>query len=388
MQLPILKNQFILRDDLTFLNFGSFGATPSPIFEKYQAYQRELEQDPVHFLTVLTPQYLLASRKALGKYLHTHEDNIVCVTNPSYAVNIVAKNLDLTPGDEILSTNLEYGACEKSWNYYCKKAGAHFIQTTISFPIESKEALIQQIVKGITPRTKLLFLSHITSSTALRLPVEEICAIAKEKGILTFVDGAHGPGQVPVDLSTMQADFYTGACHKWMMAPKGASFLYAHPDHQKFLDPLVISWGYDSASPSHSQFIDYHELQETRDTSAFCTIKDCVDFLQTHHWDEVSVVCRKLTQEKALEVCEVLGSTPLAPLTDDFIAQMFSCEIKTADPMQLHDILYQRYQIQVPVMPHKGKVYLRYSVQAYNQASDIDALIEALKELKQEHLIQ
>ena len=251
-----LKSQFLLRDDITFLNFGSFGACPKPVFERYQQFQLEMEQEPVLFITGTGLKYLAQAREALGNYLNCSKDDLVYVTNPSYAVNAVAKSFNLKEGDEILTTDLEYGACDKTWSYYCKKAGATYVRQHISLPVQSKEQFVEEFFKGLSAKTKLVFLSHITSTTALRLPVEEICAIAKQKGIMTYVDGAHAPGQIPVDMQTLGADIYTGACHKWMMTPKGSSFLYVRKGLQHLIDPLVISWGYNALFPSGSQFLD------------------------------------------------------------------------------------------------------------------------------------
>ncbi len=376
-----MKDQFLLRDDIAFLNFGSFGACPKPVFETYQNFQLELELQPVEFIIEKAPQYLKNSRIALGKYLNCHKDDLVCVTNPSYGVNIVAKNLNLKPGDEILTTDIEYGACDRTWNYYCKKSGAKYVRQKTNFPLQSKEKFVEEFIKGITSKTKLIFISHITSSTALRLPVEEICKIAREKGIMTFVDGAHGPAQVEVDLQKMDCDMYAGACHKWMMAPKGASFLYAKKEIQAWLDPLVISWGYDADFPSHSKFLDYHEMQGTRDLSAFCTIPASIQFMEENNWKEISENCRKMVQENALRLCEILEKRPLSKIDDDFIVQMFSCEIDTNNPKELHDLLLQKYKIEIPVMPHGDKCFIRYSINAFNSQEDLDKLFWSLKEI-------
>ncbi|HVF96314.1 MAG TPA: aminotransferase class V-fold PLP-dependent enzyme, partial [Flavisolibacter sp.] len=194
-----LRQQFLLRNDVTYLNFGSFGACPKPVFQRYQQYQLELEQEPVQFITANGLQYLKASRNALGNFIGCGEDELVYVTNPSYAVNIVAKSFLLKQGDEVLSTSIEYGACDRTWQYYCDKAGAVYKRQPIRFPLQGKQDFIEQFFNGLTPKTKLIFISHITSATGLRLPVEEICAIAKDKGILTLIDGAHVPGQLPLD---------------------------------------------------------------------------------------------------------------------------------------------------------------------------------------------
>lgn len=374
-----LKSQFLLRDDITFLNFGSFGACPKPVFEAYQNFQRELEAEPVLFMTESSNRYLKASREALATYLNCDEQDLVFVTNPSYAVNIIGKSLNLKPGDEVLATNLEYGACDKAWCYYCRQKGAKYVQQAIRFPLESKEDFISQFVAGITSKTKLVFISHLTSSTGLRLPVEDICAIAKEKGILTFIDGAHGPGQVPVNLTGSGVDIYTGACHKWMMAPKGCSFLYVRPEWQHLFDPLVISWGYDSEHPSASQFQDYHQMQGTRDIAAFLTIPAAIKFMKGNNWQAVSRACKKMVQDNAPRFCELLKATAIAPANDDFIAQLYSIPVHTNEPEALHQLLYEKYKIQVPVMQHEGNCYLRYSIQGFNTQDDLDKLYDALK---------
>ena len=376
-----MKDQFLLRPDISFLNFGSFGACPKPVFETYQKFQLELEQQPVEFIAGNATQYLKNSRIALGKYLNCHADDLVCVTNPSYGVNIVAKNLDLNPGDEILTTDIEYGACDRTWKYYAEKSGANYVRRKTKFPLETKEEFVEEFLKGITSKTKLIFISHITSSTALRLPVEEICKAARKLGVMTFVDGAHGPAQVDVDLTEMDCDIYVGACHKWMMAPKGSSFLYVKREYQNFLDPLVISWGYEADFPSHSQFLDYHEMQGTRDLSAFCTIPACIEFMETNNWKEVSADCRKMVQENASKLCEITGNKPLSEINDDFIAQMFSCEIQTKNPKELHDLLLEKYKIEIPVMVQGDKSFIRYSINAFNTKEDLDKLFTALKEI-------
>ena len=379
-----LKPYFLLRDDITFLNFGSFGSCVRPVFERYQQYQMELEQEPVQFITANGLKYLEASRAALGQYVNSHQDDLVYVTNPSYAVNAVARSLRLQPGDEVLTTNLEYGACDKAWEYYCEKTGARYVKQPITLPIASKDQFITDFFKGLTGRTKMVFISHITSSTALRLPVEEICAIAKEKGLLTFVDGAHAPAHVPLHLADSPFDYYTGACHKWMMTPKGSSFLYARRELQATIDPLVVSWGYKAQFPSHSLFLDYHQMNGTRDYSAFLTIPDAIRFMQEHDWWQVAAQCRELVRTNAATLCELLGSAPVAPVGDDFTVQMFAAPIKTTEPEKLHDLLLEKYKIQIPVMRHGSDVYLRYSINAFNSQQDLDILFDAVKAIRRE----
>jgi isopenicillin-N epimerase len=374
-----LKSLFLLDPTITFLNFGSFGACPKPIFNDYIQWQYLLESEPVQFIAFDGVKYLQKSREALASYIHCEADDIVLVTNPSYAVNAIAKSFPLQAGDEILTTNIEYGACDKTWNYYCKKAGAIYRQHHIQFPIQSKEEIVEGFFKDVNEKTKLIFISHITSSTGLILPVEEICKKAKSIGIPTFVDGAHAPGHIPLDLINLDADYYTGACHKWMMTPKGCSFLYVRKELQKQVDPLVISWGYDSAMLSHSQFLDYHQMNGTRDFSAMLTLPKAIEFMQEHNWPEVARQCRNMVQENALRFCTLLNTEPLSPIHDDFIGQLYSTRIQLSEPEKFQRMLFEKYRFEVPITQMGNDFFIRYSINAFNTQADLDVLYEALK---------
>jgi isopenicillin-N epimerase len=376
------KDLFLLQQDISFLNFGSFGACAKPIFEDYQKWQLELETEPAQFIIVNGPVYLKQSREALAKYINCVDaDDLVYVTNPSYATNIIAKSLKLDAGDEILTTNLEYGAADKAWDYYCKKAGAKYVRQNITLPVTTKEKFIEEFFAGLSPKTKLIFISEITSTTALKFPVKEICEIARQKGLITFVDGAHSPGHIPVDLSQLKADIYTGACHKWMMTPKGSSFLYVKKELQNLFDPLIVSWGYNAMFPSHSQFLDYHQMQGTRDFSAFLTIPKAIEFMKEHNWEQVSKECGELVRKNALRFCKLLGTTPLSPITEEWLGQMFSIPITTTEPEKLQRHLFVKYKVEIPVMRQADKAYVRYSINAFNTQNDLDILYNALKDI-------
>jgi isopenicillin-N epimerase len=276
--LPVAADEFLLRPGITFLNHGSFGACPRPVFDIYQGWQRKLEEQPVEFLGRQINDLLAMARAPLAAYLGTHADNLVYVPNATYGVNIVARSLELALGDEVLTSDHEYGACDRAWRFVCARRGVRYINQPISLPVESQEAVVEQLWAGVTERTRVIFLSHITSPTALIFPLAAICRRAREHGIMTLIDGAHAPGQIDLALDQLGADFYTGNCHKWLCAPKSAGFLYARPERQALLHPLVVSWGWESLNPGVSPFIDYFEWRGTHDPAAYLSVPAAIAF--------------------------------------------------------------------------------------------------------------
>jgi isopenicillin-N epimerase len=376
-----LKNDFLLSPAIRHLNHGSFGACPKPIFEDYQKWQLALERDPVQFFVHDGNTQLQRSKEALADYINCDADDLVMTMNPSYAINIIAKSITLEAGDEILATNHEYGALVRTWEYYCKKAGAKFIQQEIPIPITSKEAFLDAFWEGLTHKTKAIFISQITSMTATIFPVHEICERAKELGILTIVDGAHVPGHIPLDLSKLKADIYTGACHKWMLTPKGCSFLYASKEVQNDFDPLLISWGYQAAVPGKSKFLDYHQLQGTRDYSAFLTIPAALKYLKDNDWDTVSAKCRQDILNNYESLCDLFDTKPIVPVTSEFLGQICSVPVPIDNPLVLKQELYDNYKIEIPVFQWEDQVFMRLSAQAYVDQEDIDYLKESVSKI-------
>ena len=325
-------------------------------------------------------QHLEKSRDALATYINCKAENIVFTTNPSYAINIIAKGFDLKEGDEILSSNLEYGALIKTWDYYCEKAKAKFIKSKITLPLCSKEQIIDEFFENVSSKTRAIFISQITSSTALILPVKEICERAKELDLITIIDGAHVPGHIDLDLSKLKADIYTGACHKWMLTPKGCSFLYINDEWKNRFDPLIISWGHHSKS----NFSEHHELQGTRDYSAFLTIPTAVQFLKNNDWESVSNSSKELVLNNYEKTASILNSKPICPVSADYLGQICSSPVKTAVPERIKAILYNEFKIEVPIMELDNQVYLRFSTQAYIDQNDIDLLHQALEKIKKQ----
>ncbi len=377
-----MKSQFLLDPEVTFLNHGSFGACPKLIFEKYQYWQLELEKHPVQFITKHQAGYLKTAKEALADYVGCAPEDFFFTANPTVAINTVMRSIKLEPGDEILSTNHEYGAMDRTWHFYCEKSGAKYIRQNIPLPIQSKESLLEDFWKGYTSKTKIVFINQISSATALIFPVKEIIQKAKSLGLITIIDGAHVPGHIDLNLTDLDPDYYTGTLHKWMLAPKGCSFLYVKKELQNNIDPLVVGWGYQSESPSKSRFLDYHEFQGTRDISAFLTAPTVIQFLKENHWTEKAKQSKQLILENYKRFCDLLGSTPICPVTNVFLGQMFSIPIKTEQPMVLKELLYEKYKIEIPVMKIDHGIFLRISLNAYNDEKDLETLYSALKEIK------
>ena len=376
-----MKNLFLLNPELTFLNHGSFGACPEPIFESYQSFQREMELDSVHFIQKKFPEYLAKAKASLATFINCEANDFVFTPNPTVAINTVMRSLDLKEGDEILSTNHEYGAMDRTWNFYCKKSGVKYVRQPITLPIISKEQILEEFWKGLTPKTKIIFLNQISSTTALIFPVKEICDKARDLGITTIIDGAHVPGHIDLDIADLNPDYYTGTLHKWMLAPKGSSFLYVRKELQNQIEPLVVSWGYESLTPSGSTFLDYLEYQGTNDNSAYLCTPAVIDFLENNNWKQKSAESKELVLKNYPRFCNLMNSQPIAPISTEFLGQMASVPIKTSKPQELKDMLYDKYKIQVPIMLLNEKVYLRYSINAYNSQEDLDVLYKALEDI-------
>ncbi len=376
-----LRQHFLLDPNIIFLNHGSFGATPKSVFETYQNWQQRLENQPVLFLGREYDQLLLESRKALGQYLNADAEDLVYIPNATHGVNIIARSLNLSAGDEVLTSDHEYGACDFTWDFVCGKTGAKYIHQHIPLPAESEATMLEQLWRGVTPRTKVIYLSHITSPTALRLPVKQICERSRSAGILTVIDAAHSPGQMPVDLQDLGAEVVTGNCHKWMMSAKGAAFLYVRKELQSLVEPLIVSWGYNPtpATTTGSRFIDLLQWTGTKDPSAALTVPAAIQFMRDHHWEEVRNECHHLLQDCIIQISDLVNSPPLYPLDSDLYYQMGIAPVPPSNLEALKTRLYNEFRIEVPLIQWQDRQFVRISVQGYNTREDLDALVRALE---------
>ena len=273
-------NQYWLLDrNITFLNHGSFGACPIPVLEAQTAFREQLEREPLRFLMREFEPLLDNARNQLAAFLGAAEDDLVFVANATTGVNAVLRSLCFAPGDELLTTNQEYNACRNTLNFVAERTGAKVIVAEVPFPIESPEQIIEAIIKCVSPQTKLALLDHVVSQTGLIFPIKQLVGELANRGVDVLVDGAHAPGMVALNLDEIGAAYYTGNCHKWLCAPKGAGFLYVRRDKQNAIRPTTISHGANSPRADKSRFQLEFDWMGTVDPSPYLCVPVAIDFM-------------------------------------------------------------------------------------------------------------
>lgn len=378
-----LRSLFHLDPEITFLNHGSFGATPRPVLEEYQNWQRRLEAQPVRFLIRDSRENFRTARQSLAAYLGASPEHLVFIPNATFGVNIVARSFDFQPGDEILTSSHEYGACENVWEFLALRSGIKLVKRDIPLPLPAEDEIVENLMSGMTSKTRLIFLSHITSPTAARLPVERINELARKAGIPILVDGAHAPGQISLDLKGMGADFYTGNCHKWMMAPKGSAFLHIQPEYQDFIQPLVVSWGWgDNCSyESDTRLQAVLEWWGTKDPAAYFSVPAAIQFQEEHNWDQVRGNCQKLLAGTLARIEDLTGLPSIYGGNQGNFVQVGAALLPgDSHPERLQAWLYEEHRIEIPVIQWGERWLIRLSVQGYNTQEDLDRLVAALSE--------
>jgi isopenicillin-N epimerase len=369
-----LHDLFLLDPDVVFFNHGSFGACPRPVFEEYQRLQLELERQPVDFLSRYRryPELIDQAKSALAAYLGAAPRNLVFATNATEGLNTVARSLRLSPGDEVLAPVGEYGAVDMLWRHVCALAGAGYVTVAIRPGTDVGEAL-EQLWAGVTPTTRALVCSHVSCYTGVVFPVEELCRRARAHDVIAIVDGAHAPGQIPLELDALGADFYAGNCHKWMCAPKGAGFLWARPERQDLLEPLVLSWDWEE----EAAFDARRRWLGTRDPAAWLAVPAAIRFQQDQDWERVRTRCHELGVATRGRLAELFGLEPLTPTEDSFV-QMLGAALPPCDVGEVQRRLLDEHRIEVPLHELLGFPLVRVSIQAYNDEEDVDALVTAL----------
>jgi isopenicillin-N epimerase len=380
-----LRDQFLLEPDVVFLNHGSFGATPADVFAEYQAWSLRLERQPVRLLQREIDGLLREARIPLAAFMNADPEGLVFIENATTGVNIAARALcragAIGPGDEVLTTDHEYGACVYAWEAELARVGARLVVVPIPTPLETADAFVARLFAGVTARTRAVFMSHITSATALTFPAAAVCAQARAHGLLTVIDGAHAPGQIPLDVTAIGADYYTGNLHKWLCAPKGAAFLSVAARWQAETEPPMVSWGY---APGAS-FTDRMHMQGTRDPAAYLSVPAALAFAARPDVTAARHAAYALTADAHTGLCALPGTAPLsavyadaAPGAPRWFAQMAAVALPPCSTAALKTALLDRYHVEIPVYEWNGRPLVRISVAVYTSSSEVGRLLSAL----------
>lgn len=383
-----MKHHWTLDPSITFLNHGSFGATPRVVLEKQNEYRAQLEREPVRFFTRELEPMLDAARTSLASFLGADEAGLAFVPNATAGVNAVLRSLDLDKHDELLVTNQEYNACRNALEFVATISGAKVVVVDIPFPIGHEDEVVDRVMAAVTDRTRLFLIDHVTSQTALILPVEKLVAAMRARGIDTLIDGAHAAGFLPLDIRAIGAAYYTGNLHKWVCAPKGAAFLHVAPNRRATIRPVAISHGANSNRTDRSRFLIEFDWTGTFDPTAWLCVPDAIDFIEsTFGWGDTirrnrelallarDLLCRTLDIDRPAPD-EMLGAMAAVPLPD---GTSTTAPALYGDPLQ--DRLLFEHNIEVPIVPwpRPPKRLLRISAQVYNELAEYERLAVALK---------
>jgi isopenicillin-N epimerase len=385
-----LSTHWSLDPDVIYLNHGSFGACPTVVLDAQQRFRNQLEREPLRFFSREFELLLDRARETLAQFIGADPAELVFVPNATTGVNSVLRSLVFEPGDELLTTSHAYNACRNALEFVAQRSGAKITIAPIPFPLESADQVVQAVLDCVSPRTKLALLDHITSQTALILPIQTLVQKLAEQGIDTLVDGAHAPGMVPLNLGEIGAAYYTGNCHKWMCAPKGAGFLQVRRDRQALIRPLTISHGANSPRTDRSLFQLEFDWTGTQDPTPYLSVPAAIETIASlvpQGWPGVMERNRTLALQARQILCdaleqptpcpaEMVGAIATIPLPQSFGVPNLSQN--GIDVLQ--DWLWETHCIEVPIIPRMNppQKLIRVSAQLYNCAEHYRFLAAAL----------
>jgi len=385
---------------IDYLNHGAFGACPVAVLDRQAELRAHMEREPVQFLTREMQPLMDGSRAALGELLNVSPGDLALITNATAGVNTVLRSLerDWGEGDEILVTNMGYNACNNAARYVAERSGASVVEAEIKLPILHENDVLEAVGDALSERTRIAIIDHVTSGTGLIFPLEELITLVKSRDALVLIDGAHAPGMFPLDIESLGADFYTGNCHKWLCAPKGAGFLWVKPGFQDHIAPLVISHGWNTPRKGRSRFSDVMDWPGTLDPTAWACIADAIQFLSGLFPGGIEALMKRnrdvVLQGRRLLI-ERLGTQTVAPETMiGSLATVFLPDDPSAEPeldwastptptLRMQRQLFERYAIDLPMfpLPRHPKRGFRISAQAYNEVEQYERLADALEVL-------
>jgi isopenicillin-N epimerase len=373
-----VRGEWGLDADYVTVNHGSFGATPRRVLAAQAEWRRRMEAQPTRFMTKELPGALRSAAGRLADFIGARPADVAFVGNATEGCNAVLRSRRLRPGDEIVVLSHVYGAVRNTVRYVCETAGARMVEVALPFPRVGADDAVARVAAALTPRTRLAVLDHITSQSALVLPAKRMIAACHAAGVPVLIDGAHAPGQVDLDVTDLNADWYVGNCHKWMMAPKGCGFLHARADRQAGLHPVTISHGYGSG------FLAEFDWTGTWDPSAYLAVGAAIDF---YHWLGGPALCARnaaLAAEAAALVAGALGTetgggNELAGAMS--LVRLPASGAPTEDRAQHLRGLVLDAGADVPIHANAGAIWMRLSAQAYNELDDYRKLARIVQDV-------
>ncbi len=379
-----IQKYWSLDPKITFLNHGSFGACPLPVMEFQQALRKRIERQPLQFFGRDLEGLLDRARIELAQFMGAEAEDLVFVPNATTGINTVLRSLRFESGDELLTTNQEYNACRNALNFVSDRSGATVVVAEVPYPIAHLDQIIEPILKAVTPKTRLALLDHVISQTGLVFPIAHLIQALNDRGIDTLIDGAHAPGMVELDLKKLGATYYTGNCHKWLCAPKGAAFLYVRRDRQAEIRPLTISHGANSPRSDRSRFHLEFDWTGTDDPTAYLSVPEAIRFMGSllpGGWTELMTQNRA----KALAARQILSQIlqVSVPSPDEMIGALATLPLPNGSYMELQDALLEQFGIEVPIVPYPAspKRLVRISAQIYNTLDQYEYLGRSLLKL-------
>lgn len=382
----IARHIWLLENNLHFLNHGSFGATPIAVLNYQNQLREEMERQPVRFLARELEKRLNQAKEELASFINADANDIVFIPNATVGINTILRSLTFELDDEILITNHTYNACRNAAEFVAQSVKAKVVVASIPFPLNSSQQIVEAVLEKVSPKTKLVLLDHVTSATALVFPIETLVAELNYRGIDTLIDGAQAPGNVAIALNSLGATYYTGNCHKWLCAPKGAAFLYVSPDKQAKIRPLAISHGANSPRTDLSRFRLEFDWTGTDDPTAYLSVPKAIQFMRSllpGGWEALMAHNRNLTLEARKMICQVLQIS--LPCPEDAIGSMASIPLKNF-PLswdRLQAKLIDEFNIEVKVSPwDTNTCLLRISAQLYNSLDQYQVLAEKIEEFR------
>jgi len=374
-----IRSQYMVPKDIVYLNNGSFGPAPRVVFEALVGYMRQLEENP----NVFGDQYSRLVKEVkpkLAAFVGSRSDYTAIVVNLTYGMNVLSRGLrTLQPGDEILATNQEYGAVNNMWDFSARQHGWIVRRVNIPVPPENPEQILRIIEEGITPSTRVIYASHITTTTGLVLPVKQISALAHSRGILSVIDGAHAPGMIEMDIGDIGCDFYAGNCHKWLGAPKGTAFIAMNPRSWDKLDPYLVGWGWNTEKTE--TFEGNFENPGVHNTALPNAIGEAVDFQLAIGKNAIETRGRELAEYGKNLFTSLRGVKLLTPRAPAMCGSMAAYSLPPLEDDQKMTRELQARKIVVPAGANNAGGRMRVSTHIYNSKEDLHLLAQALREI-------